>query len=65
MELTKEQQTQKFLDMYDTCLEMLSTNKDAEDILQCIDNCKKTLEDPLLIHQLILFRHTMEEFLQN
>lgn len=65
MELSKEQQTKKVLDMYDCCLELIAINTDANEILQYIDDCKKSLTDPLLIHQLILFRHSMEEYLQN
>lgn len=65
MELTKKEQTAKVLDMYENCLELVTINTDINEILQYIDDCKKSLTDPLLIHQLILFRHTMEEYLQD
>jgi response regulator RpfG family c-di-GMP phosphodiesterase len=52
-------------DMYNTCFEMIEENKSDEEILQCITDCKKSLTDPRLVQQLILFQSTLEEIMHH
>jgi len=51
--------------MYNTCFEMIEENKSDEEILQCITDCKKSLTDPRLVQQLILFQSTLEEIMHH
>lgn len=49
---------------FDNCLELLGKNPSIEELDQCIDSYQKQLSDPLLIHQLIIFRAEIEDLIR-